>query len=225
MHAMNEGPSSLPQGPNPTNNNVMYQPQYQQLYGPSPNTYPSQLEMAHAQGSSRQGPYSMSAMANALPQPRYQPNYNSGQQPQRFSNAPSSNMMPTIAQMAQFQLGAQPYYVAQHPQISPYYNTHLSHTQQQQHQAQQQSNMSPRHSVNYYSSPVMMNQPGLTGYYYPPSNQYQSPHSTIQGQMAPGQYLMPDGASSDTRGSSSSLGTHDHGGRVTNSSQSDSRAI
>ncbi|KAI1382354.1 hypothetical protein F4677DRAFT_24025 [Hypoxylon crocopeplum] len=226
--AQNDGQSPLPQGPGLANNPT-YQAQYQQLYGPSPNAFSNQLEMGHAQGPTRQGPYNMTAMANALPQPGYRPSYNPGQQQQRFNAGPTSNMMPPMPQMAQFagppnmaQLGSQPYYITQHPQMSPYYNAHLPPSQQQ-HQAQQQPNLSPRHSMSYYTSPVMMSQsqhPLAPGYYYSTSNQFSSPHSTIQGQMAPGQFLLPDGASNDPRGPSPSHG-YDHAGGVASSVRSD----
>ncbi|KAI1107912.1 hypothetical protein F4804DRAFT_4453 [Jackrogersella minutella] len=224
----NEGQPAFPQGANPANDSA-FQAQYPQLYGPSPNAFSGQLEMSHAQGQARQGPYNMTAMANALPPPGYRPNYNQGQPPQRYNTAPSSNMIQPMSQIAQFagppsmaQLGGQPYYVAQHPQMSPYYNAHLSQSQQQ-HQASQQPNLSQRHGMNYYPNQVMMNQPQhplSAGYYYPPSNQFPSPHSTIQGQMAPGQYILADGSSSDRRDSSPSHG-NDQASAVANSSRGD----
>ncbi|OTB08677.1 hypothetical protein M426DRAFT_316690 [Hypoxylon sp. CI-4A] len=203
-----DGQQPLSQGANPANDPA-FQAQYQHLYA-------------------RQGPYNMTAMASALPQAGYQPGYNPRQPPQRFNTGPSSNMIPPITQMAQFanppgvaQLGGQPYYV-QHPQMSQYYNAHLPPSQQQ-HQASQQPSLSPRHGMNYYSNPLMMNQPQHTvaaGYYYPPSNQYASPHSTMQGQMVAGQYLVADGTSSDPRGASPSHGV-DHMGVVSNPTSND----
>ncbi|KAI0176438.1 hypothetical protein GGR52DRAFT_362136 [Hypoxylon sp. FL1284] len=216
-----DGQPPLQQGPSPANNPA-FQAQYQQqLYGPAPNASSSQLDIAHGPGPARQGPYNMAAMANALPQPGYRPGYNPGQ-PQRFNAGPSSNMMPHIPQMAQFgQLGGQPYYVPQHPQMSPYYNAQLSPSQQ--HQAAQQSGLSPRHSLNYYTNPIMMDHsqhPLPAGYYYPSSAQYPSPHSAVQGHMTPGQLLMPDGASSDPRGASPSQG-NEHAGVSGGSARSD----
>ncbi|OTA85649.1 hypothetical protein M434DRAFT_60048, partial [Hypoxylon sp. CO27-5] len=185
----------------------------QQLYSPTSNSFTNQIDMAHAQGPVRQGPYNMTAMANALPQAGYRPGYNPGQPPQRFNNGPSSGMIPSIPQMAQFagppnmaQLGGQPYYVTQHPQVSPYYNAHMPSSQQ--HQGTQQPSMSPRHNMSYYPNPVMMNQPQHTpippGYYYTQSNQFTSPHSTIQ-------YLVADGTSSDPRVASPSQGNDQAG--------------
>lgn len=212
-------------------NNPAFQAQYQQLYGPAPNAFSNQLDMNHGQGPARQGPYNMTAMAGALPQSGYRPGYNAGQPPQRFNTGPSSNMMPPVPQMAQFagpgsmaQLGGHPYYVT-HPQMSPYYNAQLSPSQQ--HQAPQQPSLSPRHSLNYYTNPVVMNQSQHhlpAGYYYPPSSQFASPHSTIQGQMTPGQFLLPDGASSDPR-EASPLHGNDQAGTVINSARSDSTAV
>ncbi|KAI2473549.1 hypothetical protein F4781DRAFT_137462 [Annulohypoxylon bovei var. microspora] len=205
--AQNDGQPPLPQGANPASNPA-FQAQYQQLYDPSPNAFSGQLEMSHAQGQGRQGHYNMTAMAAALPPSGYRPNYNQGQPQQRYNTAPSSNMIQPMQQIAQYagppnmaQLGGQPYYVTQHPQMSSYYNAQFS-PQQQQHQAPQQPSMSPRHNLNYYSNQVMMNQsqhPLPAGYYYPPSNQYQSPHSNIQNQMAPGQYVLADGSSNGLR--------------------------
>ncbi|XXG94813.1 hypothetical protein Hte_001071 [Hypoxylon texense] len=196
-----DGQPPLQQGLSPVNN-PNFQAHYpQQLYGPAPNAFSSQLDMAHGPGPVRQGTYNMTAMANALPQSGYRPGYNPGQQQQRFNAGPSTNMMSHVPQMAQYagpasmaQMGGQPYYVHQHPQMPPYYSP-------QQHQAAQQPSLSPRHSLSYYTNSVMMNQsqhPLPAGYYYPQSNQFPSPHSTIQGQMASGQYLSPD-ASPDTR--------------------------
>lgn len=222
-----DGQPLLQQGLSPVNN-PNFQAQYQQqLYGPAPNAFSGQLDMAHGPGPARQGPYSMTAMANALPQSGYRPSYNPGQQQQRFNTGPSSNIMSHVPQMAQFagpasmaQMGGQPYYVHQHPQMSPYYNA-------QQHQAAQQPSLSPRHSISYYSNPVMMNQsqhPLPAGYYYPSSNQFPSPHTTIQGQMASAHYLSPDGTSSDPRGASPSQG-NDHVGMSAGSARSDSTTV
>ncbi|KAI1452365.1 hypothetical protein F4805DRAFT_32070 [Annulohypoxylon moriforme] len=205
----NEGQPPLPQGANPTSNPA-FQGQYQQIYDPSQNAFSGQLEMSHAQGPARQGPYNMTAMAAALPPSGYRHNYNQGQPQQRYNTAPSSNMIQPMPQIAQFagppnmaQIGSQPYYVTQHPQMSSYYNAQYSSPQQQQHQAQQQPNMSPRHNLSYYPNQVMMNQSqhplSAAGYYYPPTNQYQPPHSTIQNQMNPGQYILADGSSNDLR--------------------------
>ncbi|KAI1209073.1 uncharacterized protein F4807DRAFT_461193 [Annulohypoxylon truncatum] len=205
--AQNEGQPPLPQGANPASNPA-FSGQYQ-IYDPSPNAFSGQLEMSHAQGPARQGPYNMTAMAAALPPSGYRPNYNQGQPQQRYNTAPSSNMIQPMPQIAQFagppnmaQLGGQPYYVPQHPQMSSYYNAQFP-SPQQQHQAPQQSNMSPRHNLNYYTNQVLMNQSqhplSAAGYYYPPTNQYQSPHSNMQNQMNPAQYILADGSSSDIR--------------------------
>ncbi|KAK6954235.1 hypothetical protein Daesc_004201 [Daldinia eschscholtzii] len=227
-HTQNEGRPPLSHSQNLVNEPA-FQVQYQQLYGPSPNMFSGQLDMSHTQGPGRQGPYNMTAMANALPQTGYRHGYNPGQLPQRFNTGPSSNMMPPIPQVAQFagppnmtQLGGQHYYVTQHPQMAPYYNAHLSPSQQQ-HQTPQQPNLSPRHSLSYYPSPVVMNQSQHTipaGYYYPTSNHFTSPHSTIQGQAAPGQYLLADGTSSDPRGQSPLHG-NGQAGVATNSVRGD----
>ncbi|XDG06994.1 hypothetical protein ABKA04_006609 [Annulohypoxylon sp. FPYF3050] len=206
--AQNEGPPLLPQGVNPASNPT-FPGQYQQTYDPSSNAFSGQLEMSHAQGPARQGPYNMTAMAAALPPPGYRHNYNQGQPQQRYNTAPSSNMIQHMPQIGQYagppnmaQLGGQPYYVTQHPQLSSYYNAQFS-SPQQQHQAPQQSNMSPRHNLSYYSNQIVMNQSqhplSAAGYYYPPTNQYQSPHSNIQNQMNPGQYILADGSSNDMR--------------------------
>ncbi|KAI1083070.1 hypothetical protein F5B20DRAFT_444865 [Whalleya microplaca] len=214
----NEGHPPLPQGPSPTNNPA-FQAQYQQLYAPSPNAFTNQLDMSHAQGSNRQGSYNMTAMANALPQPGYRPSYSHGQQPQRFNTGPSPGVMQPIPQMAHFagqpgmsQLGAQQYYVPQHPQMSSYYSAQMS-SSPQQHQAPQQAGLSPRHSLSFYPNPVMMSQSQhpIPAYYYPSSNQFPTPNVAIQGQVAPGQYYVPDGVQSDPRGSSPSQGNEQAG--------------
>ncbi|KAI5866456.1 hypothetical protein GGS23DRAFT_593203 [Durotheca rogersii] len=216
-----EGYPPLPQAPGSTNNTV-FQNQYPQLYGPSLHPFSTQLDMTHAQGPSRQGPYSMAAMGNALPLPGYRPGYNPGQPPQRYNPGPTSNILPSIPQMAQFAGPpgmAQPYYIAQ---MSPFYNAHLS-SPPQHHQAVHQTNLSPRHNPNYYSNQVVLNSPQHAlpaGYYYPSSNQFPVPHSTIPGQMAPGQFPPSDDTKSDHRGASPSHG-YDQAGGVTGSARSD----
>ncbi|KAI1441099.1 hypothetical protein F5Y02DRAFT_316179 [Annulohypoxylon stygium] len=228
--AQNEGPPLLPQGLNPASNPA-FQGQYQQTYDPSPNAFSGQLEMSHSQGPSRQGPYNMTAMAAALPPSGYRPNYNQGQPQQRYNAAPSSNMIQPMQQMAQFtgppnmaQLGGQPYYVTQHPQLSSYYNAQFT-SPQQQHQMPQQSNMTPRHNLNYYPNQAMMNQSqhplSAAGYYYPPANQYQSPHPNLQNQMNPGQYILADGSSNDIRNMSPPH-VNDQSSMVANSTRGDS---
>ncbi|KAI0012170.1 hypothetical protein F4779DRAFT_105240 [Xylariaceae sp. FL0662B] len=228
--APNEGQPPLPPGPNPTNNPA-FQTQYQQLYGPSPNAFTNQLDVAHAQGSNRQGPYNMTTMASALPQSGYRPNYNPGQQPQRYNSGPNPGMIQSIPQMAHFagqpgmsHLGAQQYYVPQHAHMSPYYSAQLS-SSPQQHQAPQQAGLSPRHSLSFYPSSIMISQSQHPppAYYYPPSNQYPAPNATIQGQMAPGQFLVPDGVQSDPRGPSPTQ-VNEHAGYAQSDASPDNRS-
>ncbi|KAI0016071.1 hypothetical protein F4780DRAFT_713101 [Xylariomycetidae sp. FL0641] len=200
----NDGHPTLPPGPSPVNNPA-FQAQYQQLYGPSPNAFSNQLDMAHGHGSGRQGPYNMASMANALPQAGYRPSYVPGQQQQhphhqqqqqpRFSHSPAQGMIP---QMHQFQgqpgispVAGQHYYVAQHPQMSPYYNAPLSPTSQQ-HQP------TPRANVNmaYYPNSIVMNQtqhPMAAAYYYPSAASYAAPNAGGHGQMSSAPFVVPDG--------------------------------
>ncbi|CAJ2501427.1 Uu.00g042800.m01.CDS01 [Anthostomella pinea] len=216
--ALSDRQSPLPPGPSPANSSA-FQAQYQQLYGPSPNAYSSQIDMSHTQGSGRQGPYNMSAMANALPQSGYRPGYTTGQQQQqqqpRYNHGAAPNMMPQVAHypgqsvMPQ-PLGGQQYYMAQHPQMPQYYNAQLSPNSQ--HQSSQQSGLPPRHNMNmgYYTNAVLVNQSQQqlpTGYYYPPSGQFSAPNSAVHGQMAPTQFLMPDGTPGGPRGLSPSQGS------------------
>ncbi|KAH9909253.1 hypothetical protein F4778DRAFT_222248 [Xylariomycetidae sp. FL2044] len=216
----NDGRPPLPQGPSPSNNPAFY---HQQVYGPSANAFSSQLDLTHAQVSSRQGAYNMAAMAQALPQAGYRPGYNPGQQAPRFPASSPVGVMPHVSQMAHFvgqpgvsqQLAGQPYYVPQHPQMPQFYNAPLSPAQPT-HQAAPQAGLNPRHNVNFYSHSVMMNSPqqGVpTAYYYPASGQFQAPTTPVQGQMAPTQFLIPDGAAGGTRGTSSAPG-NEHGGNA-----------
>ncbi|KAI1338585.1 YT521-B-like domain-containing protein [Xylariaceae sp. FL0016] len=197
------------QGPGPANS-AAFQAQYQQLYGPSPNTFSNQLDMGHAQGSTRQGPFNMSAMSNALPQTGYRPAYAAGQQ-QRINTGSAPNIMPQMTPFAgqptmSHLAGQQQYYMAQHPQMHQYYNPQMSPTSQQQSQA----GLSPRGNMNmgYYGNPMMMNPQNQmpAAYYYTPTGQYPSPSPISHGQMPSGQYLSPDGTTSDPRGISPSQG-------------------
>ncbi|KAI0547486.1 hypothetical protein F4679DRAFT_574803 [Xylaria curta] len=195
----NDGPSTDPQSTSPSNA-AAFQGQYQQIYAPSSNLFSGQLEVPLTQGSNRQGPYDMSAIANALPQAGYRPGYGSGQQHQRY--APSGpNMMP---QMIQYpgqphipQLANQHYYLPQHQHIPQYYSSQMSPTVQQH---QQHQVGSPRDSIGmgYYPNSVMINQsqPPISAYYYPPSSQFSAQNPPIHNPLAQPPYFLPDGSSS-----------------------------
>lgn len=184
----NEGQPLYPQGPSPVN----FQQQYQQHYIPMPNAFTNQFDMTHAQAPGRQGSFNMTAMGNALPQHIYRPGYSPGQHQQRHGTGAMAHGV--VQPMAHYGLAAQHYYIPQHQQMPPYYNTHLS--TQQQHQ---QTN--PRQN-EFYPNPVMMNQPHgpmPANYYYPSAHAYTNPNPSMHGPMTPSQFLIPDGTSGDVQ--------------------------
>ncbi|KAI0863224.1 hypothetical protein F4860DRAFT_502024 [Xylaria cubensis] len=192
-----DGSSADQQSTSPSNS-AAFQGQYQQIYAPSSNLFSGQLEVPLAQGSNRQGPYDMSAVTNALPQAGYRPGYSSGHQHQRY--APSGpSMMPQMVQYPgqphMSQLANQHYYLPQHQHIPQYYSSQMSPTVQQH---QQHQVGSPRDSIGmgYYPNSVMMNQsqPPVSGYYYPPSNQFAAQNPPIHNPLAQQQYFLPDGS-------------------------------
>jgi hypothetical protein len=166
-----------------------FQPQYQHHYAASSNVFSNQLDMAQPQTPNRRGAYNMAAMANALPQPGYRPGgYNHGQQQQRVhAGMPSPGM---LQPMAPYPMAPQQYYVAQHQQVSPYYNPQMSASHQQP--PPQTGNLSPQHN-GYYPNSTMMNQPG---YYYLHSQQFPGPNS-MSTHMNPGQFFIPENTTSD----------------------------
>ncbi|KAK5629987.1 hypothetical protein RRF57_005702 [Xylaria bambusicola] len=194
-----DGESSLDQqSVSPPDGNA-FRRQYQQIYTPPSNAFSSQLELPLAQGSSRQGPYDMSGMANALPQSGYRPGYSSGQQHQRYAPAGTG----LIPQMVHFpsqphiSLTNQQYYLPQHQQIQPYFNTPSA-----QHHEQLGSLRSSM-GMGYYTN-VMTNQSQVPvpGYYYPPSSQFSAQTSPIHGHLAQSQFFLTDGSHGDPRVSS-----------------------
>jgi hypothetical protein len=179
-----------------------FQGQYQQLYAPTSNSFSSQLDMPI---SGRQGPYDMSAMANALPQSGYRPGYAAGQQQQRYT-PPGPNMMPQMVQFSgqphMSQLTNQQYYLSQHQQIPHYYNAQMSPTAQPNQAGLSQTRAGM--GMGFYPNSVMMNQSqaSVPGYYYPPSNQFSVQNPSMLNHLAQSQYLLPDGSSADPRVSS-----------------------
>ncbi|GAP83382.1 putative yt521-b-like splicing [Rosellinia necatrix] len=195
-----EGSSTSPQSTNPPDA-AAFQGQYLQICVPPSNPFSGQLETPPTHASSRQGPYDMSAMTNALPQAGYRPGYSNGQQHQRY--APTGLSM--IPQMAQFpgqphmsQLANQQYYIPQH-QIPPYYST----TVIQQHQQQQHQVGSTRDGMGmgYYASHIMMPQSPapIHGYYYPTSNHFSAQNPAIHNHLTQAPYYLPDRHSGDQR--------------------------
>ncbi|KAI1810543.1 hypothetical protein GGS20DRAFT_579791 [Poronia punctata] len=180
-----------------------FQRQYQQLYAPPSTAFSGQLEMP-PQG--RQGPYDMSAMATALPQPGYRPGFSVGpqqqqqQQQQRYV-PPGTNV---ISQLVQYpgqphmsHLAGQQYYVQQHQPLPHYYNAQMSAIPQQHHTGPQM----PRGGMGmgYYPNPVLMNQHQSSTqaptYYYPAApNHYQAQNPSMHNNPAQSQYFIADGS-------------------------------
>lgn len=168
------------------------QPHHQHHFDPSQNAFSAQFDMTQSQGVSRgtaQGSYNMSAMANALPQPAFRPAaYNGGQA--RYndgtSSGPQSN--PYVGQSHMNHLAGQQYYMAHNAPMPTYYNTQLPHSQQQ-------TNMAPRHNMNFYPNQGMLNhaqQQLATGYYYPHPSHYENHNSAMSGNMLANQYMSHD---------------------------------
>jgi hypothetical protein len=166
-------------------------PQYDHQFDPSQNAFSAQFDMTHQQDTGRGalgGPYNMSAMANALPQPTFRPGMNSAG-PARYNTEMSSPNGPPVAQYPgpsnMGHLAGQQFYMAQHAHMSPYYNAQLP-------AAQQQTGLSPRHNMGFYPSQAMMShtqQPLPSGYYYPHPSQYANHNSAVSGNMMPSQYM------------------------------------
>ncbi|KAF6814558.1 YT521-B-like splicing factor [Colletotrichum sojae] len=172
---------------------------HQQQYGPSQHAFSSQLDMAQQTPPGRLGTFNMGGMASALPPAamRHNPYVHGGQpqhqQQQRFSPATSSpsmmsQMPPQYAGQAAMPMGNPHYYLPQHPQMSHYYTSQLSPTQQQ-----------ARPNMGYYPNQMVMNHPQNShipqGYYYSPSGPY-APQGQPN-QMA--QYMAPASATHDPR--------------------------
>ncbi|KAI1820797.1 hypothetical protein F4861DRAFT_533452 [Xylaria intraflava] len=186
-----------------------FQGQYQQIFTP-PNPFSSQMEGPAAQAPARQGPYDMSAMANALPQAGYHPGYTSGQQIQRYSPA-GPNVMPHMVQPS-----GQQYYPSQH-QIPQFYGVQMSTAAQIQQQQQQQQQLGfalPRAGMNMpYYPPVITHQAQATlpGYYCHTSNQYPvHSHPTHNPFFQP--HHFPSDGTKNIRGSSMPQRDHNRGG-------------
>ncbi|RYP78533.1 hypothetical protein DL771_000486 [Monosporascus sp. 5C6A] len=124
-----DGQPSFQQGPGAVNSSA-FQQQFQQPYVAVPNAFSNQFDMPHAQAPGHQNNFNMAAMANAFPQAMYRPEYASGQHQQRHTTGALAHGV--VQPMAQYNLAAQPYYIPQPQQISPYYNVHLPGTQQPQ---------------------------------------------------------------------------------------------
>ncbi|KAI1277057.1 YT521-B-like domain-containing protein [Xylaria sp. FL0933] len=199
-----DGSSTNAQSASPSDTSV-FQGQYQHMYAPSSNPFSSQLELPLAQGSNRQGPYDMTAMANALPHSGYRPGYSSGQQHQRYTPA-GPNIIPQMihypGQTHMSQLANQQYYLPQPQQIQPYFSAQMSPNTQQQ-QQHQPGSLRGGMGMGYYTN-IMPNQSQVPvpGYYYPTPNQYPGQNSSIPAHLSQPQFFMPDGSSGDRRASS-----------------------
>ncbi|KAI8624669.1 hypothetical protein F5Y19DRAFT_467649 [Xylariaceae sp. FL1651] len=212
-----EGSLTLLQNPNHSDT-AAFQGQYQQLYAPPSNAFSGQLDMPLTQGSGRQEPYNMSAMASTLPQSGYQPGYAAGQQQQQHQRytPPVPNMIPQMVQYPSqshmAQLANHQYYLPQHQQLPQFYGAQISPTAQQ-HQSHQAGPSRASMSIGYYPNSVMMNQSQtpIPGYYYTPTNHFPAQNPSIPNHLVQSQYFLPDGSSGDPRGSSPSQKTS-HGG-------------
>ncbi|UKZ92279.1 uncharacterized protein TrAFT101_007239 [Trichoderma asperellum] len=137
----------------------------------------------------RQGPYIMTAMANALPLDN---NYHHGpfqrgvQQRYHTGPPPPPPMGPPMPQIPQYtgpspmNMAPQGFYVHQTHQISPYYGgSHLPINQLN-------TTMLQRQNIAYYPNPMAMGHPH-TQYYYPQAVQYPVQAPSMQQVIAPNQ--------------------------------------
>ncbi|KAI1131712.1 hypothetical protein F5Y10DRAFT_275291 [Nemania abortiva] len=214
---MPDGSSTISQSTSPPSAGA-FQGQYQQIYTAPSNQFSDQLEASFIQGSNRQGPYDMNAMANALPQAGYRSGYSGGHQHQRYTPT-GPNMIPQMVQFPNQPQMPQHYYLQQHQQIQQYY-PQMSPTTQQ-HQPYQIG--SPRGGIGlgYYPSSVMMSQSQAPapGYHYHPSNQYPAQNPSIYPYVQ-AQFALAEGSSGVPR-DSTTLIQRDHnmrspGGFVSN---------
>ncbi|KAJ2989098.1 hypothetical protein NUW58_g3640 [Xylaria curta] len=187
-----EQPTNL-QGNSPPNA-AAFQGQYQQMYAPPSNLFAGQLEMP---ASSRQGPYDMNAMVNALPQAGYRQPYGSVQQYQRYT----PNMVPQMPQYPGHphvsQLANQQYYLPHQP-IPQLFNSHMPSTAQQH----QQHPIGPQRGNIYYPNSGILNQSqaSVSGYFYSPPNHFPAHNLSIPSHAAPLPYYVPDGSSGEFKG-------------------------
>lgn len=154
-------------------------------------------DMAQPQGPVRPGPYNMAALATALPQPNYRQGHFNPTQLRYNPSATSPNIVGQTQHMPQY--GGQPpmghmpnhsYYMQQPPQMSPYYGSPIS-------PSQQQSNMSPRPNMPYYSNMTNQSHPSMA-YYYPQMPTY-APQGQLQHQAMPVSYMPGAGHQHDPR--------------------------
>lgn len=132
------------------------------------------FDMSQPQASMRSGPYNMADLANALPQANYRQGHFNPAHVRYSASASSPNVvgqqMPQYnGQPAMGHAPNQSYYMQQQPQLSPYYSSPLS-------PSQQQSNMSPRLNMPYYGS-LASSHPSMPYYYthmppYAPQGQF-----------------------------------------------------
>ncbi|KAK4040505.1 zinc finger CCCH domain-containing protein 45 [Parachaetomium inaequale] len=146
-------------------------------------TFTSQLGTIHQQVMA---PFDMSAMANTLPQGHYRTQHY-GHQPPRYTAAPTQ--LPAAQYVAPNGMGAmpaQPYYVPQHAPMGHFYQTPMS--------PQSPSTITPRHDLGYYTSPVAVPQAPHAGapFYYTPGAAFNGHIPHAQGQVALGQYGLPN---------------------------------
>ena len=181
------GPYPSTHAPGPQQNQYQHQHQHQQQqYGPGPphgppqHAFTSQLEIAHSQSPPRAGPFDMSTMANAIPQPSYRPGpgdpgspYGRGQQRYHPMPNPSPAMvaqLPTSPFAGQNAMAMMPnqhqqYYLPQHAPMPHYYPNGVVVGQQQPH-------------------------PGAQ-YYYAQTAHFAAQPPPIQPQLVSSQYIPP----------------------------------
>lgn len=154
-------------------------------------------DMAQPQGPVRPGPYNMAALTSALPQTNYrQSHFN----PAQLRYNPSGSSPSVVGQPQHMpQYSGQPamghipnhsYYMQQQPQMSPYYGSPIS-------PSQQQSNMSPRSNLPYYGNMASQAHPPMA-YYYAQIPPY-APQGQLQHQGMPGSYMPGAGPQHDPR--------------------------
>lgn len=159
----------------------------QQSYGISQQTLNTTYDMAQPQGPIRSGSYNMAALANALPQTHYRQGHFNPAQLRYNPPGPSPNvvgqaqhMPPYNGQPAMGPVPNHPYYMHQQPQMSPYYASPIS-------SSQQSSNMSPRSNMPYYGNMTNQSHPSM-GYYYTQIPPYAT-QGHLQHQGMPGAYI------------------------------------
>ncbi|KAK0733341.1 YT521-B-like domain-containing protein [Lasiosphaeria miniovina] len=176
---------------------ALHQHQHQHSSPQHQHAFASQLDMTQPHGPSRLGavgPFDLSAMSSALPQPTYRPGPPYGQAQQRYNLVGAANPgIPSQAPLTVPQygthnvLGSAPnpqYFMPQHTHMPQFYATPLP-------PQAAQPNMALRPELGYYPNAVVVGQQQshpVAHYYYSPASHFAGQAPQVQTQLMLGQH-------------------------------------